>query len=258
MKRRMKTLTFFNHVGGAMKTSLTRDVGHDFAARGLRVLLIDLDPQANLSSASGVSVDDVALTVHDTAVDDAPLPEPFRVHGYDLIPSTVQLALAEARMLGVVGAQMSLRQHLARLAHRYDVVLIDSPPSLGQLAVLGALAADHLIVPVPTRDKGLLGLKGVLEALRQYRRLRPELDVALYVPTLYDKRRRHDQDTLEYLRATLPNLATEVPYRSTWDDSWRAQQPVGVYAPNGEVHGHVRRVADEIARAVNLEVPARG
>lgn len=254
----MKTLTFFNHVGGAMKTSLTRDVGHEFTTRGLRVLLIDLDPQANLSSALGVTTDDLAATVYDTAVDDAPLPEPVRAHGMDLVPSTVHMALAESRMLGVVGAQLSLRNALTAVRDRYDVALIDSPPSLGQLAVLGALAADTLIVPVPTRDKGLLGLKGVSEALRQYRRLRPDLGVALYVPTLYDKRRRHDQDTLAFLQSTLPNLATEVPYRATWDDSWRAQAPIGVYAPGSEVHAHVRRVADEIAAAVGLEVNARG
>ena len=255
--RGMKVLTFFNHVGGALKSSLTREVGFCLAARGYRVLMIDLDPQANLSAWAGVSTDDLARTVHDTAVDDAPLPSPFPVHGVDLIPSNVLLSLVEGRMLGTIGSQMNLRSHLhEEMKERYDVVLIDSPPSLGQLAVLGAIAADHLIVPVPTEEKGVLGLKGLTQMLPAYRKLNPGLSVALYVPTRYDKRNLHDREMLAFYEQNLRPLASPVPLRAVWKDAQLAREPLSVYDPRSEANAHAARVTDEILQAVGLSAEA--
>ncbi|MFC4456405.1 ParA family protein [Deinococcus sonorensis] len=251
----MIVVTFFNHVGGAGKSSLTRDVGHTFGTWGLRTLLIDLDPQANLSSWLGVRGVPLERTVHDTAVDDRPLPQPYPVYGVDLIPSSIGLALAEARVLGVTGAQMHLRTHLQDLKDHYDVVLIDSPPSLGQLSVLGAIAADHLVVPVPTREKGINGIEGVLHALKSYRKLNPTLSVALFIPTLYDRRQLHDKEAYTSMEQQLSPLASPMPYRAaTWNDSTSAQQPVGVYAAGSEAHQHVLTAAREIAQAIGLKI----
>jgi chromosome partitioning protein len=251
----MVVMTFFNHVGGAGKSSLTRDVGYTFGTWGLRTLLIDLDPQANLSAWLGVRGVPQDRTVHDTAVDDQPLPAPYPVFGIDLIPSNIGLALAEARVLGVTGAQMHLRNHLQVLRERYDAVLIDSPPSLGQLSVLGAIAADHLIVPVPTREKGINGIEGVSQALRSYRKLNPHLNVSLFVPTLFDRRQLHDKEALSVMRERLTPLASPIPYRAaTWNDSTSAQQPVGVFAPGSEAHQHIQKLAQEVAQAVGLPV----
>lgn len=251
----MQTLTFFNHVGGAGKTSLVRDIGYELSTRGLRVLLIDLDPQANLSSALGVSTNDLAHTVYPTVIEDAALSTPVQVHGLSLIPANVELAMAEAQMPGVVGAQLALRTHLATHANRLDVVLIDSPPSLGALAVLGALAADQLVIPVPTKDKGLLGLAGVQRALRMYRRLRPDLSIGLYIPTMYDRRALHDRETLETIRSQLSPVASEMSLRgAVWNDSWRAQQPVRLFDPSSDVVAQVQRVTDELIQAVGLPV----
>lgn len=255
----MRTLTFFNHAGGVMKTSLTRDVGHTFSQAGLRVLVVDLDPQANLTDWLGVSGVMVEQTVYGTATRGEPLPSPTPAHGLHLIPSDVALALAEGQMMGVVGAHLHLRQALQAVAGRYDVALIDSPPSLGQLSILGALAADHLVVPVPTRQKGMNALAGLSEAMATYRKLRPDLTVALYVPTLYDARRSHDREALVALQGMLRPLASPIPDRgAVWNDSASAGQPVGVYAPGSPVHQDVLRVTAEIARAIhlNVEIPA--
>ncbi|PTA68492.1 ParA family protein [Deinococcus arcticus] len=255
----MRTLTLFNHAGGVMKSSLTRDVGHTLAAAGQRVLLIDLDPQANLTDWLGVSGVTRDQTVFNTATRGDGLPTPIRVHELDILPSDVSLALAEGQMLGVVGAHLHLRQALAEWRERYDVVLIDSPPSLGQLSILGALAADHLIVPVPTRQKGMNALAGLGEAMATYRKLRPDLTVALYVPTLYDARRSHDREAYAALKELLQPLASPIADRgAVWNDSASAGQPVGVYAPGSPVHRDVLRVSAEIARATGLQVDIPG
>lgn len=251
----MRTLTLFNHAGGVMKTSLTRDVGYTLAAAGQRVLLIDLDPQANLTDWLGVSGVTQQQTLFGTATRGEGLPSPVQVHGLALIPSDVSLALAEGQMMGVVGAHLHLRQALEAVSHLYDVVLIDSPPSLGQLSILGALAADHLIVPVPTRQKGMNALAGLKEAMVTYRKLRPDLTVALYVPTLYDSRRSHDREAYAALQELLHPLGSPIADRgAVWNDSASAGQPVGVYAPGSPVHRDVLRTTQEIASAIGLKL----
>ncbi|WP_104992402.1 ParA family protein [Deinococcus sp. NW-56] len=251
----MNILTVFNHAGGAGKTSVTREVGYELSRQGQRVLLIDLDPQANLTGWLGVSGVEREETVYGVAVDGASLPAPRQAHGLALIPSHVSLALAENQMMGRVGAHARLRRALLEVSDTYDLVLIDSPPSLGQLSILGAIAADHMIVPVPTRQKGLDALPGLTEAFQEYRDVRPDLTVALYVPTLYDARRLHDREVLAALQENLAPLARPVPQReAVWLDSTTAGQPVGLYAPGSPVHGDVRRLAEDVAQAVGLKV----
>lgn len=244
---RMITATVFNHAGGAGKTSITLNVGHELAAQGLRVLLIDCDPQGNMSSWMGVTEVDLDATVYPVATEGAPLPTPVHVHGLDLIPAQVDLAQAEIGITSMPGGQLFLRQALQAVSDQYDVCLIDSPPSLGQLAALGALASDMIVVPVLTSQKGLDALPGLERALEMYRRLRPELRVGLYVPTMYDGRRLHDKEVLSALQSSLPGLAEPIPFRgAVWMDSTTAGQPVGVYAPNSVQQQDVQRLTRRV------------
>lgn len=249
----MKVLTVFNHAGGAGKTSVTRELGYELAAQGQRVLLIDLDPQANLSSWLGLSDVQRHETIQNVVIDNQPLPQPRDAFGMQIIPSHVSLALVEGLMMGRVGAQLRLHRALQTEAANYDVVLIDSPPSLGQLSILGAMAADQMIVPVPVRQKGLDALPGLSEAFMEYQAVKPELTVAIYVPTLYDARRLHDREVLADLQANLSPLAQPVPQReAVWLDSTTAGQPVGIYAPNSPVHRDVQQLTADVAHAAGL------
>ena len=252
----MKTATLFNHAGGAGKTSITLNAGYELARSGLRVLLIDLDPQANLTTWLGIEDAELSETVHPVATEGRPLPQPRRVHGLDLIPSRVDLALAEAIMPGRIAAELSLHQVLQPLHDRYDVVLIDSPPSVGKLAALGALASDTLIVPIPTRNKGIDALPGLSAVMNMYHGLRPNLHVALYVPTMYDARRGHDRDMLELIRSRLSPVADPLPQReSIWMDSGLAGEPVTAFAPSSKVADDVRQLTRQIAMVLELPYP---
>lgn len=247
----MRVLTVFNHAGGAGKTSIVRDVGFELSQQGHRVLLIDLDPQASLTKWLGIN--DVAEdeTVYPVALESQDLPAPREVFGLHVIPSHINLSLAEAQISGQIGAVMSLRGALQAARDRYDVVLIDSPPSLGQLAALGALASDLIVVPVLTSQKGVDALPGLERALGMYRKLRPELRVGLYVPTMYDGRRLHDREVLTALQGTLPALTEPVPLRgAVWLDSTAAGQPVGVYAPGSPQHQDVQALTRSVAALI--------
>lgn len=249
----MKTATLFNHAGGAGKTSITLNAGYELAQAGLRVLLIDLDPQANLTTWLGVEDTQLEETVHPVATEGRPLPVPRQVHGLHLIPSRVDLALAEAIMPGRIAAELSLHRALEAVTSQYDLVLIDSPPSVGKLAALGALASDALIVPIPTRNKGINALPGLTAVMDMYHGLRPQLKVALYVPTMFDSRRSHDRDMLDLIRSTLSPVADPLPQReSTWMDSGLAGQPVSAFAPTSKVADDVRHLATQIAQALDL------
>lgn len=253
----VKIATVFNHAGGAGKTSMVRDVGYELATQGQRVLLIDLDPQASLTKWLGVEHVDLTETVYPVALEGRALPTPRAVYGLHLVPSHISLSLAEAQISGQIGAVLTLRHALRQVGDKYDVVLIDSPPSLGQLAALGALAADRLIVPVLTQQKGLDALPGLQSALELYHRLRPDLRVALYVPTMYESRRSHDREVLQALRAALPMLSQPVPLRgAVWLDSSSAGQPVGIFAAGTPVHRDVQELTRSVSGALNLEIPA--
>ncbi|MDO4264596.1 MAG: AAA family ATPase, partial [Deinococcus sp.] len=158
-----RTYTFFNHAGGVGKTSATRDFGYELSQRGHRVLLVDFDPQGNLTSFLGADKWNLSSrsTLLNALLEDDPegvtdqLPELLEVHGMGLYPATIDLALAESQLLAKVGRERRLHNVLGRLPAAYDYVLIDSPPSLGTLTVNALVAADALIAPVATRFKAV-------------------------------------------------------------------------------------------------------
>ena len=249
----MKTVTVFNHAGGAGKTSIVRDVGYEFAQHGHRVLLVDLDPQANLTSWLGLQGVGLDETVFPVLTENADLPAPKEAFGLHVLPSHVDLAMAEALVLGRPGAHHRLYHALDRVAENYDLVFIDSPPSIGQLAIIGAGAADHLLVPIPTRAKGLDALPGLMKSVELYRQLRRDLSVALYVPTMFDARRNHDNHVLEMFRQHLSPISEPLPERAAvWIESNMAGQPVGVYAPGKPAYRDVQHLAQQVAAALDV------
>ncbi|KGQ21058.2 ParA family protein [Thermus filiformis] len=208
--KRATVLTLFTHAGGAGKTSLARDLGYELASRGYRVLLIDADPQSNLTAWLGVDpgeVEDKATLL--PVVEGKPLPKPITgVLGegvsVDLIPANMNLAMAEVviptRPAGMVVLRAALEG--AEVRENYDFVLIDSPPSLGPIAGMAALAGDGLLVPVETSGKGIQALRSVLEVSRDYldtlkalRFMPPDFPsfIRLIVPTKFDSRTASDR-----------------------------------------------------------------
>ncbi len=261
----MVVLTYFNHAGGVAKTSTIRDVGYVLAESGRRVLLIDMDPQANLTKWLGVD-DDIELeeTVYPAVIGaaddedpaaeaDLALPSPRRVHGMDLIPAHLNIAIIEREILSVFMGVVRLREAVRRL-DGYDLVLIDPPPSLGQLSALAVVAADRVVVPLPTNRKGLDGIQTVIKMVREYRKAAPGLDVALFVLTQHDRRTRHDRESFEIIAAQLPALAPiSSPLSSRpayYSDAQVQGMPIPVYAPGSDADREIRQVASELLAAL--------
>lgn len=185
MAVKTRVLLTFIHAGGAAKTSTTRDLGYELHRRGKRVLLIDLDPQANLTEWLGVLDVEPTQTIIPALQDYAPLPEPQQAHGMDIIPAHLDLTRTEVMLPALSNPEGRLKAALEPLREsgHYDYILLDAPPSLGKLTANGANAADWVVVPLPASPKGLSALNGAREMLTEYARTNKGLRVATYLVT---------------------------------------------------------------------------
>lgn len=269
----MKVITFFNHAGGVGKSSSVRDIGFTLGRRGFRVLLIDADPQANLTDWLGVRQLDVPssgvreIELDDTlypavlAEDDADLalPSPVSTHGVDLIPGHLDVATIEPMLPGQLMGVMRLKEALRPLADRYDFVLIDPPPSLGQLSALAVIAAQYVVVPVPASGKGLKGLRTVVQMLGRFRKANPDLKLAMILVTQYNDTTNHSRESLAQLRAQFGHLAPvslPLTYRpALYPDSQLHGEPLPEFARRSPAAQEIDTVTTQLLET--LGVPAR-
>lgn len=246
-------LTTFTHAGGVGKTSIVLNVGYRLSQLGYRVLLIDLDPQANLTTWLGVDDAELSETISNLALQNGALPTPREVHGLQLIPSHIDLAEVEGGLRERIGGILRLRRTLEVQGAQWDVVLIDSPPSLGQLAGFGALAADALLVPIVMRRKGIDALAGLNRMMPQYHELRPELRVGLYIPTMYGNRGEDRELYQSLIQHGFAPMTSPIPQReAAWNRAATRGQPVIVSEPKSDAADDIRRLTDEIIKELGL------
>ncbi|GAB3081634.1 ParA family protein [Intrasporangium mesophilum] len=209
-------IAFANQKGGVAKTTSVASIGAALAERDLRVLLIDLDPQACLTFSLGVDPDTVEVSVHDVLTGGTDLAAAVLRcdEGIDLVPSTIDLASAEATLLSRPGREFVLRTALEASRAAYDVVLLDCAPSLGVLTLNALTAADALIVPMPCEMLSHRGVGQLLDTVADVQKiLNKDLEVWGILPTLYDGRSNHAREVLADVgqRYDLPVLEPPIP-----------------------------------------------
>ena len=168
------------------------------AERGQAVLVVDLDPQADLTFSLGYDPDELDPTVHDVLVGRVPLAKTILQHTeMDIAPSNIDLAGAEVVLLTRTGREYVLRAELETLRDSYDAILIDCPPSLGVLTLNALTAADRVVIPVQCETLSHRGVSQLLETITDVQRLtNRDLEVAGFVATMFDGRTRHSQEVL--------------------------------------------------------------
>ncbi len=197
----MKIISLFNQKGGVGKTTSAVNIGAGLAQLGQRVLLIDMDPQANLSISLGFAADESGLSVYELLDGKVSTVQTIRSrNGLEVITSAIQLAGAELQFAGVPGREMLLRDALRDLAD-YDFVFIDCPPSLG-LLTLNALTASHgIIIPIQAEFLPLQGLVQLMETVAIVkRRLNPVLDIIGVITTFYDPRKVLQRQVMDRIK----------------------------------------------------------
>jgi len=209
-----KVYAVANQKGGVGKTTTSINLATYLAAAGRRVLLVDMDPQANTSSGIGAAKNKKEYTMYDLMVGeqeevsifDVIVPSPRR----ELVvaPCTVDLAGAEMELVGALAREYRLRQALEPIRNRCDYVIIDCPPSLGLLTINALVAADALIIPIQCEYLALEGLSQLLNTVNIVKsKLNPDLYIAGVVMTMFDPRTRLASDIVREVRNHFPNEA---------------------------------------------------
>jgi len=253
----MTVLVVSNQKGGEGKTTAAISMGAAMVDRGQRVLIVDLDPQANATSGLGISKER-ANGIYGVLLRERPLPEaivPTSVGGLDLLPSGPEMAGAEVELVPLMAREYRLRKAL-REAGGYDVVIVDCPPSLGLLTVNALAAGDGVVVPVQCEYyalEGLAQLLATIEAVRE--RLNEKLEVLAIVLTMEDRRNRLSMQVIEEVRKHFPKLVARarIPRTVRLAEAPSHGKPISVYDPQSRA----AKAYAELARELMARLKAR-
>jgi chromosome partitioning protein len=244
-----KVITFANQKGGVAKTTTTLNLGVALKEMGHRVLVVDLDPQGNLTMSQGMNPDAIERSMFDVLVHRVPISDVIHTVEVDIAVASIDLAGAELALSALIGRERALEKALVEVRDRYDFVLIDTPPSLGLLTINAFVAAESVIVPVQCEYlslRGLVQLENTLAMVRE--NLNPRVRVEGIVPTMYDRRTLHAREAIEILEEHFGDLVYDTRIRKTvrYAEAPVKGSSVLRYDPSGPAAQAYRDLAKEV------------
>lgn len=253
-------IAFANQKGGVGKTTSCVNIASAAAAKGLRVLLIDSDPQGNTTSGVGIAKKSIGKTVYDALLDDSlretpavcVLPTAFK--NLSLIPSNIQLAGAELELYDVEHRERRLRTFLEGL-DGYELILIDCPPSLSMLTVNALTAADGVVIPMQCEYYALEGLTQLMMTISKVKKLyNPELTVLGILITMYNGRLNLSSAVLGEIKKYYGDklIGTAIPRSVKLSEAPGFGQPINYYDKYSKSAESYEIVTDELLRRIGL------
>jgi chromosome partitioning protein len=253
----LTTLVVSNQKGGVGKTTTAISLGAALVEQGERVLIVDLDPQANATSGLGVSKATpnriYGLLLKELPIDDSIVST--GVPGLDIIPSGPDMAGAEVELVPLMAREYRLRNAL-RAARNYDTVLVDCPPSLGLLTVNALAAGDAVVIPVQCEYYALEGLAQLLSTIEAVRaRLNEHLEVLAIVLTMEDRRNRLSLQVIDDVRRHFPSLVADarIPRAVRLAEAPSHGVPISVY----DRRSAAAQAYDDLARELTARLRSR-
>jgi chromosome partitioning protein len=248
-------IAFANEKGGVAKTTTTLSIGAVFAEAGLKTLLIDLDPQANLSLATGLEPNKIQNSSSKILMDAFPSASLIRstnISNLDIIPSNSETGLAERFLPGKPGYETILTKNLNQLSSNYDFVLFDCPPFLGAVTLNALVASNLLMIPTQAEFFSIYALRNLMSLVRRIRnQYNPQLTYRLLL-TMVDRRNRTHRTMSEQLRTSFNSgvMQTVIETDTKLRESPIAGQPIIQYAPKSRSSFQYRALAQEILEYV--------
>lgn len=249
----MRTIAVTNQKGGSGKTTTAVNLAAALAEKGRKVLLIDLDPQASASAWLGVSDGGKGLfelLVGNGNLVDLVRDTPFT--GVSLVPGSNWLIGVEKAMAAEVGAETVLRQAIQSLPrNKWDLVLLDCPPSLGLMVVSALVAAQEIVVPVEAHVMALSGLANLIQTVERVReRLNPGLAITTILPCRVDHRKNLSKEVVERLRSRFGDLvpATVIRENVRLAEAPSFEKPITAYSPESSGAVDYRAAAGELLK----------
>jgi len=250
-----RVLAVVNHKGGVGKTTTAVNLGAWLALEGHRVLVVDLDPQANATTGLGVDPRRVSSNTYQILVNGTPIEdaiEPTAVRNLFCVPSTIDLAGAEIELVTAFSRELRLKKALDTLEDDFEFVLIDCPPSLGLLTVNALAGATEVVVPIQCEYYALEGLGQLLKNVNLIQtNLNPQLRLCGIVLTMYDGRTRLSEQVANEVRSHFPGkvFQTVIPRSVRLSEAPSFGQPIALYDPKSRGSDAYRALAGEVAVA---------
>jgi len=212
-----RIISIVNQKGGVGKTTTAINLGAYLSYLGKKVLLVDIDPQANASSGLGVNIREIKKGIYDVLILDHPIHKVIlktKHRDYSLVPSHVNLAGANVELVNFEDREFVLSKKISEIESSYDFIIIDCPPSLGLLTINGIVACREIIVPVQAEYYALEGLSQLMETISLIKEnLNPDLEILGALITMFDPKHKLSRDVLHELYRYFPKriFRTAIP-----------------------------------------------
>ena len=242
-------IAFANQKGGVAKTTTTLNLGVALHELGRRVLVVDLDPQGNLTMSQGMNPDAIERSMFDVLVHRVPISDVIATVEVDIAVASIDLAGAELALSALIGRERALEKALVEVRDTYDFIMVDTPPSLGLLTINAFVAATGVIVPVQCEYlslRGLVQLENTLAMVRE--NLNPEVKIEGILPTMFDRRTLHSREAVEILEENFGDLVFKTRIRKTirYAEAPVKGSSVLKYDPSGTAAEGYRDLAKEV------------
>ncbi|MBO5031175.1 MAG: ParA family protein [Lachnospiraceae bacterium] len=249
-----RIIAIANQKGGVGKTTTSINLSACIAAKGKKVLVIDIDPQGNTTSGYGIEKNELENTIYelilgDCSIEDCILKEVLP--NISVLPSNVNLAAAEIELIGVEKKEYILKNEVDWVKDRYDFIIIDCPPSLSLLTVNAMTTADSVLVPIQCEYYALEGLSQLIHTVNLVKeRLNPELDMDGVVFTMYDSRTNLSAQVVDNVKSHLSQKVyqTLIPRNIRLAEAPSYGKPINLYDPKSAGAESYMALAEEVIR----------